>query len=298
MNRIMEVVPNFSEGRDQAVIDRIVNCFKDKEGVKLLDHSSDKDHNRTVVTVVGEPESLKAPILEAVEVAKEAIDLRKHQGEHPRMGAMDVCPFIPIKNCTMDDAINLAKEVGQAIGDLDIPVFLYEKAASSPDRENLAKVRKGQFEGMAEKMKDEAWQADFGPKDHPHESFGCVAVGARMPLVAFNVNLNTPDLTIADFIAKRVRHLGGGLRYTKAMGVDLKERKITQVSMNMTDYTKSALYQALEMIRFEAKRFGVSVVGTEIIGLLPMDALIDSAVYYMGIENFSKAQILESRIME
>ncbi|PKK39402.1 Glutamate formiminotransferase, Glutamate formyltransferase [Clostridiaceae bacterium JG1575] len=298
MNRIMEVVPNFSEGRNVEVVERIVNCFRNLDNVKLLDYSSDKDHNRTVVTVVGEPEALKAPILEAVKVAKETIDLRTHSGEHPRMGAMDVCPFIPIKNVTMEEAVALAKEVGEAIGAMDIPVFLYEKAASSPERENLAKVRKGQFEGMAEKMKEDAWHADFGPADHPHESFGCVAVGARMPLVAFNVNLNTPDIAIADFIAKRVRFIGGGLRFTKAMGVELKERHITQISMNMTDYTKTSLYQSLEMVRNEAKRFGVSVVGTEIIGLLPMDALIQSAEFYMGIENFSRDQILETRIMD
>ena len=298
MNRIMEVVPNYSEGRNPEVVEKIVNCFRNRENVKLLDYSSDKDHNRTVVTVVGEPEALKAPLLESVKVAMEHIDLTKHTGEHPRMGAMDVCPFIPIKGCTMDDAVALAKEVGEMIGALEIPVFLYEKAASAPARENLAQVRKGQFEGMAEKMKDAAWHADFGPKDAPHPTFGCVAVGARMPLVAFNVNLNTNDMATADFIAKSVRHIGGGLRFAKAMGVELKERGIVQISMNLTDYTKTSLYQALEMVRSEAKRFGVSVVGTEVIGLLPMAALIQSVEYYMGIENFSMDQVLETRIME
>lgn len=298
MNQIMEVVPNYSEGRNPEIIEKIVNCFRNKEDVKLLDYSSDKDHNRTVVTVVGTPQALKAPILESVKVAMEHIDLKKHTGEHPRMGAMDVCPFIPIKGVTMEEAVALAREVGSLIGDLGIPVFLYEKAASAPARENLAQVRKGQFEGMAEKMKDEAWQADFGPKNAPHESFGCVAVGSRMPLVAFNVNLQTSDMTVADYVAKRVRHIGGGLRFTKAMGVELKERGIVQISMNMTDYTKTSLYQALEMVRSEARRFGVNVVGTEIIGLLPMAALIQSAEYYMGIENFSMDQILETRIME
>lgn len=298
MNQIMEVVPNYSEGRNPEIIEQIVNCFRNREDVKLLDYSSDKDHNRTVVTVVGTPEALKVPILESVKVAMEHIDLRQHTGEHPRMGAMDVCPFIPIKGVTMEEAVALAKEVGSLIGGLGIPVFLYEKAASAPARENLAQVRKGQFEGMTEKMKDEAWQADFGPKNAPHESFGCVAVGARMPLVAFNVNLQTSDINIADYVAKRVRHIGGGLRFTKAMGVELKERGIVQISMNMTDYTKTSLYQALEMVRSEAKRFGVNVVGTEIIGLLPMAALIQSVEYYMGIENFSMDQILETRIME
>ena len=198
----------------------------------------------------------------------------------------------------MEDAVKLAKEVGTLIGNLDIPVFLYEKAASSPARENLAQVRKGQFEGMFDKMKDEAWHADFGPKDAPHPTFGAVAVGARMPLVAFNVNLNTNDMAIADFIAKEVRFIGGGLRYVKAMGVELKDRNIVQISMNLTDYTKTSLYQAIEMVKSEARRFGVTVVGTEVIGLLPMSALIQSAEYYMGIENFSMDQVLETRIMD
>ena len=298
MNRIMEVVPNFSEGRNMEVIEKIVNCFRNRDQVKLLDYSSDKDHNRTVVTVVGDPEALKAPLLDAVKVALENIDMNQHSGEHPRMGAMDVCPFIPVKGITMAETITLAQEVGTLIGNLDIPVFLYEKAASSPERENLAKVRKGQFEGMPEKMKDPAWKADFGPKDGPHETFGCVAVGARMPLVAFNVNLDTNDLNVADYIAKRVRHIGGGLRFVKAMGVELKERNIVQISMNLPDYTKTSIYQAVEMVRFEAKRYGVSVIGTEVIGLLPMAALIQSAEYYMGIENFSMDQVLETRIME
>ncbi len=298
MNRIMEVVPNYSEGRNLEVVEKIVDCFRNREDVKLLDYSSDKDHNRTVVTVVGEPEALKQPILDSVKIALEHIDLNKHTGEHPRMGAMDVCPFIPIRGVTMEDAVKLAKEVGTLIGNLDIPVFLYEKAASAPARENLAQVRKGQFEGMPDKMKDPAWQADFGPANAPHPTFGAVAVGARMPLVAFNVNLNTNDMAIADAIAKKVRFIGGGLRFVKAMGVELKDRGIVQISMNMTDYTKTSLYQAVEMVRIEAKRYGVSVVGTEVIGLLPMAALIQTAEYYLGIENFSMDQILETRIME
>ncbi|HBT19589.1 MAG TPA: glutamate formimidoyltransferase [Clostridiaceae bacterium] len=297
MERIVECVPNFSEGRDAAVIDKIVDAFRGKEGVKLLDYSSDKDHNRTVVTVTGEPEPLKAAVLDAVERAKELIDLRNHQGEHPRMGACDVVPFIPIKNFSIEEAITLSKEVGEAIGKMGIPVFLYERSASAPHRENLAAVRKGQFEGMAEKMNEEKWQSDFGPKA-PHASFGVVAVGARMPLVAFNVNLSTSEVAIADAIAKKVRHIGGGLRYCKGMGVHLKDRNLAQVSMNLTDYTKTSVYRALEMVRFEAKRYGVSVVGTEIIGLVPQQALIDCAEYYMGIENFTSDQILENKLME
>lgn len=297
MERIVECVPNFSEGRNKEVIEKIVDSFRGKDGVKLLDYSSDKDHNRTVVTLVGEPEHVKEAVIASVKVAKEHIDLRKHQGEHPRMGACDVIPFIPIKNFTIEEAVTLSKEVADEIGKLDIPVFLYERSASAAHRENLAKIRKGQFEGMKEKMQEEMWQSDFGPK-MPHESFGVVAVGARMPLVAFNVNLNTSDVAIADAIAKKVRHIGGGLRYVKGMGVFLKDRNIAQVSMNLTDYTKTSIYRALEMVRFEAKRYGVSVVGTEVIGLVPQQALIDSAEYYMGIENFTSDQILENKLAE
>ncbi len=297
MDRIVECVPNFSEGRDKQIIELIVDCFRGKDGVKLLDYSSDKDHNRTVVTLVGEPHAVKEAVIASVKAAKENIDLRKHTGEHPRMGACDVIPFIPIKNFSIEEAVSLSKEVAEEIGNLDIPVFLYERSASASHRENLAAIRKGQFEGMKEKMTEEKWMSDFGPKG-PHESFGVVAVGARMPLVAFNVNLNTSDVSIADAIAKKVRHIGGGLRYVKGMGVFLKDRNIAQVSMNLTDYTKTSIYRALEMVRFEAKRYGVTVVGTEIIGLVPQQALIDSAEYYMGIENFTSDQILENKLAE
>lgn len=298
MNKIIECVPNFSEGRDKVKIEKIVEPFRSKAGVKLLDYSNDEDHNRMVVTVVGEPEPLKEALLEAIGVAVEVIDLRVHQGQHPRMGAVDVVPFIPIKNATMDECIALSKEVGAEISSrFGIPVFLYEKSASAPHRENLAAIRKGEFEGMAEKIHQPEWQPDFGPAER-HPSAGTVAVGARMPLVAYNINLNTPDLDIAHGIAKRIRYIGGGLRFCKAMGVELKDRGITQVSINMTDFTRTHLYQAMEMVRFEARRYGVSVTGSEIIGLVPMEALVDTASYYLGLENFSMQQVLESRIME
>lgn len=297
MDRIVECVPNYSEGKDKEIIEKIVDCFRGKEGVKLLDYSSDKDHNRTVVTVVGEPEQVKEAVIASVEVALLNIDLRTHQGEHPRMGATDVIPFIPLKNFTIKESVELSKEVANEIGKLGIPVFLYERSATAPHRENLANIRKGQFEGLLEKLTLPEWQSDFGPKA-PHESFGAVAVGARMPLVAFNVNLNTSDIAIGDAIAKKVRHIGGGLRFVKAMGVLLKERNIVQVSMNLTDYTKTSIYRALETVRFEAKRYGITVVGTEIIGLVPEKALIDSVEYYMGLENFSTDQILENKLSE
>jgi glutamate formiminotransferase len=224
--------------------------------------------------------------------------MTKHIGEHPRMGATDVVPFIPIKNVSMTEAIELSKEVAREAAErYNIPVFLYEKSASTPERENLAKVRKGQFEGMTEKLKQPEWKPDFGP-DKIHPTAGVTAIGARMPLVAFNVNLNTKDKEIASQIAKNIRHLNGGLRFCKAIGIDLSDKGIAQVSMNMTDYTKTALYRAYELIKIEAKRYGVYPIGSEIIGTLPMEALIDTAVYYLGIENFSMDQILETRMME
>lgn len=294
----MECVPNFSEGRDLEKIDKIVSPFRARQGVKLLDYSNDEDHNRLVVTVVGEPEALKEAVIEAIGVAVKLIDLNYHQGQHPRMGAADVVPFIPIKGCTMDEAIALSKEVGARVAEAyNLPVFLYEKSASAPHRENLAAIRKGEFEGMAEKIHQPEWKPDFGPAER-HPTAGTVAIGARMPLVAYNINLDTPSLEIAHGIAKKVRFIGGGLRFCKAMGVELKERGITQVSMNLTDYSKTAIYRAHEMVRFEARRYGVNIVGSEIIGLVPMEALIDTAAYYLGLENFSMQQVLESRIME
>ena len=296
MDRIMECVPNFSEGRDLQKIDKIVAPFRGKQGVKLLDYSNDEDHNRLVVTVVGEPEPLRDAVLEAIGVAVELIDLNHHQGQHPRMGAVDVVPFIPIRNVTMEEAVALSKEVGKEVAKrYNLPVFLYEKSASAPHRENLAAVRKGEFEGMAEKIKQPEWHPDFGLAER-HPTAGTVAIGARMPLVAYNINLNTPSLEIAHDIAKKIRFIGGGLRYCKAMGVELKDRGITQVSINMTDYTRTALYRAFELVRVEARRYGVSIVGSEIIGLVPMEALIDTASYYLGLENFSMEQVLEARM--
>ena len=294
LNTIMECVPNFSEGRDLKKVEKIVDAFRGKEGVKLLDYSSDKDHNRTVVTIIGEIEPLGDAVIEAIGIAAQLIDLTHHQGEHPRMGAADVVPFIPIKNCTVAEADALARRVGKEAAErFNIPSFLYEKSATAPHRENLANIRKGQFEGMFEKMKLPEWKPDFGP-DAPHPTAGVFAVGARMPLVAFNVNLDTPDLKIAKDIAVRVRHSGGGYAFIKAMGVMLEERHIAQVSMNLTDYTHTAIYRAYEAVKMEARRYGVNVVGTEIIGTVPMAALIDCAEYYLQVENFSMKQVLEN----
>ncbi|HZK87094.1 MAG TPA: glutamate formimidoyltransferase [Syntrophomonas sp.] len=295
---LVECVPNFSEGRNMETVMKIVAPFIVTEGVKLLDYSADQDHNRTVVSVMGEPDSVKKAMIEATGIAIREIDLRQHQGEHPRMGAVDVVPFIPIQNFSMEEAVALARETGQEMASIyNLPIFLYEKAATMPSRENLANVRKGEFEGMADKLLQPEWQPDFGP-DRIHPSAGVTAVGARMPLVAFNINLNTNNLEIANQIARCIRHISGGLRYCKAMGVALKERGIVQVSINMTDYTKTSLYRVFEMVRFEAQRYGVEIIGSEIIGLAPMAALIDAAVYYMRIEDFKMEQIIEQRLLE
>ncbi len=295
-DRIMECVPNYSEGKDKEKVERIVDAFRGKKGIRLLDYSMDEDHGRFVVTVVGEPGALGEAVVSSVRVAELLIDMNLHKGQHPRIGAVDVIPFIPIKNVTMNDAVALSKSVGKSVGDLGIPVFLYERSATASHRINLAKVRKGQFEGLSKKMgKGDLWLPDFGPAK-PHHSFGAVAIGARMPLCAYNVNLATENLKIADAIAGKVRHIGGGLRYCKAMGLELKSRNQTQVSMNLTDYRKTTLYSAFEMIKMEAARYGVAVTGSEIIGLLPMQALTDCAEYYLGIENFSMEKIIENRI--
>ncbi|MEY8302751.1 glutamate formimidoyltransferase [Anaerosalibacter bizertensis] len=298
MARILQCVPNFSEGRNKEVIEAIVDEVRKVDEVKLLDYSSDKDHNRTVVTFIGEPERVLEAAFNACKKASELIDMTKHIGEHPRMGATDVIPLIPISDITEEYAIEMSKKLGKRIGEeLNIPVYLYEKSASAPHRENLAKIRKGQYEGMAEKLKEEEWAPDFGPNELNIKA-GVTAVGARMPLVAFNVNLDTDDLSIAKKISKAVRGSSGGFAYCKALGIEIKERNIVQVSMNMVDYTKTPLYRVFDMIEREANRYGVNVIGSEIIGLVPMNALIDCANYYLKVEDFDESQILEKRIFE
>jgi len=290
-------IPNYSEGRDLEKVEKIADCFRAKEGLKLVDYQPDKDHNRTVVEVIGEPKAVMDAVIASVKVAQEVIDMTKHSGGHPRMGAVDVVPFIPITECTTEECVEYAKEVGKAIGELGIPVYLYEDAATKPERKNLAKVRKGQYEGFFEKIKEDGWEPDFGPREMNAKS-GCTAVGARFHLVAFNVNLNTDKVEIAEAIAKKIRHIGGGLRFVKAIGLPLEERHQTQVSMNLVNFEKTRIYQALEMVKSEARRYGVSVYGTEIIGMVPLQALVDSAAYYMQVENFRADQIIETLLIE
>ncbi len=298
MAKIIESVPNISEGRDKKIIEACVDTVRNTKGCTLLDYSSDESHNRTVITYMGSPEACYEASVKLAKKAVETIDLTKHEGEHPRMGAVDVMPFIPIKDVEMEECVELSKKVGEAIAkEADLPVFLYEKSATAPHRENLAKVRKGQFEGMAEKVKDEMWIPDFGGQ-RIHPTAGAVCVGARPPLVAYNINLGTDNLEIAKSIGKIIRQSSGGLASVKAMGVMLEERNIAQVSINMTDYTVTPLHRVTELVRAEAKRYGVNIIGTEVIGLCPMAALVDAAEFYLQIEDFDPTgQVIETHLL-
>jgi glutamate formiminotransferase len=279
------------------VIDKIVASIKSTPGAVLLDRESDPNHNRSVITFVAAPDRAVDAAVAAARTASEIIDLNKHKGEHPRMGATDVIPFVPIAGVGMDDCIALARECGERMWrELSIPVYLYEKAATRPERENLATVRKGQFEGIRDEIAtSEARRPDFG-EARVHPTAGITAVGARPPLIAYNVNLGTSDIEVANKIARAVRHQTGGLRYVKALGFELKDRGIVQVSMNMVNYEGTPLFRAFEMIKREAARYGVPVVGSEIVGLVPQQALNAVADFYLHLENFSQDQILEHRL--
>ncbi|MGD0305724.1 MAG: glutamate formimidoyltransferase [Candidatus Acidiferrales bacterium] len=297
MKRIVECVPNFSEGRDQAKIDAIVAAMREVSGVYLLDRESDADHNRCVITLAGEPEAVAEAALRGVGKASELIDLTKHTGAHPRLGATDVVPFIPVEGIAIEDCVALSKKVGREIWErYKIPVYFYEAAAQRPERANLENIRKGQFEALvveAPKNPDRAPDVG-GPALHP--TAGAVVVGARKFLVAFNINLNTPDVEIAKKIGKNIRFSNGGLRYVKAMGVDLKARNLAQVSINMTDFEQTPLHRVFEMVKREAERYGVAIVGSEIVGLIPKRAIEITADFYLQLENFSPAQVFENRM--
>ena len=298
MAKIVECIPNISEGRNMEVVEAVLNEVRSTAGVTLLDHSSDPNHNRTVITFLGSPEGVAEAAVKLAKKAVELIDLTKHVGEHPRMGAVDVCPFVPVKEVSTEECVELSKQVAKRIWEeAGMPVFLYEDSASAPHRVNLASIRKGQFEGMAEKVLLPEWEPDFGGRTI-HPTAGTVAVGCRMPLVAYNINLNTPDIKIASTIAKTIRQSNGGLACVKALGVMLEDRNIAQVSINMTNLHKTPLYRVVELVKAEAKRWGVGVVGTEIVGLTPKHALIDTAEYYLQIENFDgEKQVLENYLL-
>jgi glutamate formiminotransferase len=296
MRKIVECVPNFSEGRRQEVIDQIAAAIATVPGVRVLDVQSDADHNRTVVTFVGEPATVEEAAFRGIEKAAELIDMNLHRGEHPRLGATDVVPFVPIENVTMEDCVALARRLGERVGrELEIPVYLYERAATCPERQNLANVRRGEYEGIkAEIATRPEREPDFGPRRVGKA--GAIAIGARPPLIAFNVYLGTADVEVAQAIARAVRHSSGGLRYVKALGLLVKGR--AQVSMSLTDYRQTPVHRVIEMIRREAERYGVSVVESELIGLTPNEALVEAAEFYLQLGSFSPDQILENRLAD
>lgn len=297
--QLIECVPNFSEGRRQDVIDAIVSCFKGKSGVYLLDHRADEDHNRLVISLVGAPVPIQDALIEAAKTALKHIDMNTHQGAHPRIGAVDVIPFTPIKGITMEECIRLAHDFGERyFKECGIPVYFYEDAALKPERKRLEVIRKGQYEVLKDEAKTNAERMPDvgGPGLHP--TAGGTVIGARKFLVAFNVNLDTDNIDIAKKIASTVRASSGGFCYVKGIGLALEERGITQVSMNLVDYEKNSLYRVLEMIRMEAKRWGVNVIETEVYGMIPVNAILESAAYYLQIADFDPAQVLELQLLE
>jgi glutamate formiminotransferase len=299
MAALIECIPNVSEGRRADVVAALAEAaVKAGPGVVLLDRTSDADHNRSVFTFLGEGEALVSAMTGLVGAALAAIDLRTHKGAHPRIGAVDVIPFVPVQGATAADCVALAKTLGNTLAErYGLPVYLYEDAASRPERQNLANIRKGEFEGLASKMADPAWVPDFGPRT-PHASGGATVVGARAPLIAYNINLATADLAIADRIAKAIRHLSGGYRFVKAMGVKLDARGQVQVSINMTNFEKTPLHRVFETVRSEAERHGVAVVGSEIVGLVPQAALLAAASHYLRLEADPGSQVLENKLLE
>lgn len=299
MAQIVECVPNFSEGRRPEVLDQIIREITSVSGITLLDREMDASHNRAVVTFVGPPFEVKEAAFRAYRKAAELIDMRQHQGEHPRMGATDVCPLIPIADITVPECVQLARQLAQEVGEkLQIPVYMYEEAATSPERRDLAAVRKGEYEGIRDSLGvDPARKPDFGPEKMNLQA-GSTAIGVRLPLVAYNVYLGTGNIKIANAIAKAIRSRSGGFMYCKALGFEIKERNCVQVSMNLVNFPKTPIHRVFEMIKLEAARYGVNVTSSEIVGLVPNDALIAAVEYFLRLENFSKNQILEEKLKQ
>ena len=296
--KIVQCVPNFSEGRDLEKVEAIVAPLKNRSGFKLISYEPDKNYNRTVVTLIGDPYQISEAIIEMVGKTTELINLNNHVGEHPRMGAIDVIPFVPIKNIKMKECVKIAKELGKVLNEkYDIPIFLYEEAASNSDRVNLADIRRGEFEGMNAKMQNPKFYPDFG-KNENHPTAGATAVCAREPLIAYNINLGTNDIKIANSIAKTIRHSNGGFRYIKAGGAEIADKGIVQVTMNITNYKKTSIYRVFETVKMEAKRYGVPVLGSEIIGLTPIDAIVESIEYYLGLTDFSAEKVIETHLLD
>jgi glutamate formiminotransferase / 5-formyltetrahydrofolate cyclo-ligase len=296
MAQIIQSSVNFSEGRRLDVIEQIMAVVKETPGVSVLSLSYDHDHNRSVLTFIGDLPAMEEAAFRLTAKAAQLIDMEIHRGGHPRMGATDVIPFIPIKDVTMAECVELAHRVGKRIGDkLEIPVYLYEEAATTPQRSSLADVRRGEYEGLKELIQNPDRIPDYGPAAM-HKNAGAVAVGARRPLVAFNANLNTPDLQTAQKIANAVREKSGGLKNVRAIGLYLADRNITQVSMNLVNCNETPIYRVLELVKAEAARYGAHVIETEIVGLCPQKYLFDSLAYYMQLHTFNESQVVENRI--
>ncbi len=293
---VIECVPNISEGRRADAIQQIAKGLRAVRGLSVLDVQSDASHNRSVFTLAGDAEAMKAGIPVLFEGALAAIDLRTHQGEHPRLGAVDVVPFIPIEGVTMDACVELAKAVAADVASrFSLPVYLYEEASSNPARKNLEDIRRGEFEGLAAKMAQQAWAPDYGPAT-PHHTAGATVIGARMPLIAYNINLATNRLDVAKKIAAAIRMSSGGLRYVKAMGIPLDDRGIVQVSMNLTNYEKTPIFRVFDLVKREAARYGVTVLDSEIVGLVPAAALTQAAEYFLQLDGFTQGQVLENKL--
>jgi glutamate formiminotransferase len=294
---LIECIPNVSEGRRTEVLDACAEAIR-SAGARLLDVKPDAAHNRTVYTFAGDAGAVRAGVLALFDRALQAIDLRRHSGEHPRIGAVDVVPFVPIEGATMADCVDLARQVAQEVSTRHgLPVFLYEEAATSTTRRNLEDIRRGEFEGLAAKLQQPDWRPDFGP-GAPHPSAGASVIGARMPLIAYNINLATNRLDVARRIAAAVRQSSGGLRYVKAMGVELADRGIVQVSMNLTNFEKTPMFRVFELVKREAARYGVAVLESEIVGLVPASALTASAAWFLQLEGFGEDQILENKLRQ
>jgi glutamate formiminotransferase / 5-formyltetrahydrofolate cyclo-ligase len=293
---IIECIPNISEGQRPDVVAAIAAAVGRTPGVRVLDVSSDAAHHRSVLTMAGDAAGLKTAILTLFDQTLAVVDLAVHKGEHPRLGAVDVVPFVPIEGVTMSDCVALARETGRAVAErFAVPVYLYEEAAADPARRNLEDIRRGEFEGLTAKMASAGWAPDFGPAT-PHPRAGATVIGARMPLIAYNINLATDRLDVAKKIAAAVRHSTGGLRFVKAMGVMLGDRGVAQVSMNLTHFQKTPIPRVFEMVKREAERYGVAVLESEVVGLVPQAALMAAAEYYLQIAGFTPMQILENRL--
>ena len=295
--RVLMCIPNISEGVRLDVIEQVAEAVRGIEDVQLIDVSPDADHNRTVLSYLGEPEAVLEATRRMALKAFEWIDMTRHRGSHPRLGAVDVVPFVPVRGCKMEDAVEIARQFAAFVGDLGVPVYTYEEAATRPERVSLPDIRRGEYEGLPDKLADPDWQPDAGPAVF-HAKSGAVVTGARWPLVAFNVNLRTTDLGLAKRIARAVRHISGGYRYVRAMGVELVEQGMVQVSMNVTNYEKTPLPRVLETIRAEAARYGVSVAGTELIGTVPMGVLEQVAQYYLQAHGLRTDQVVEMALLQ